>query len=387
MKKMLSFITMVMFLVICSSCSGTKENVVTDTSYDINMWPKWSADICRNKTGYYIAGESFIYTMENGTIMALCNKADCTHNDKNCNAYLENIQKQTIWYDGNKLYVVAGEIRGAYYVYEIETDGSGSKKICELFQTAGIKSFGITCNYKDGYAYYILDLQTTSDITRGIYSQKLYRLKLEADAEPELLYENEDKSVSTSFGRCYFYEDDMYVVVNKRTASGNGSTSVLYRYSIKEDVMAPFLDKFVYYYFVTKNTLYYTTDDGIHQYILDKNEDALFYEDPAFSSAMYFDGTYIYLDDSWYQAAQEEHSDKVNIYILNLEGKLCKKLSLDWGSDILYGDGNSLVVKNVYNPKEGSPYATSKYSFYDKGQIENGGEEWTYIEMEIRTVE
>ena len=102
---------------------------------------------------------------------------------------------------------------------------------------------------------------------------------------------------------------------------------------------------------------------------------------------MYFDGTYIYLDDSWYQAAQEEHSDKVNIYILDLEGKLCKKLSLDWGSDILYGDGNSLVVKNVYNPKEGSPYATSKYSFYDKGQIENGGEEWTYIEMEIRTVE
>lgn len=387
MKKMISLIVMVIIFTTCFGCNNAKKDI-TDKVYDTNVWPKGVADICRSETGYYVANENYIYTVENEVAMALCNKADCSHTDKNCNAYLNNIQRQTIWYDGSKLYVVAGdEVRGKYCIYEVETDGSGSKKVCDLFQSTGAKSFGIVCNYMNGYVYYVLDLQTTSDITRGIYSQKLYRLKLESGAEPELIYENEDKSVSTSFGRCYFYEDDMYVVVNKRTANGEGNSSVLYQYSIKEDTMEPFLDKFVSYYFVADGMLYYTSPDGIYKYSLDKNTDTLFYENPVFCSDMYFDGTYIYLDDSWYQAMQEEHSDKVNVYILNLNGELCKTLSLDWGSEVFYGDGEKIVVKNSYSAQNGSPYGTDKYSFYNKEQIVNGGEEWTSVEIEERTAD
>lgn len=386
MKKACFLICMIFFIFVCGACKAVTKNT-TEKNYDINMWTKGNADICRSENGYYVAGENFIYTIENGTVMALCNKADCAHADKNCNAYLNNIQSQTIWYDGSKLFVVAGEVGGKYYIYELETDGSGSKKVCELFQTTGVKSFALECSYKEGYAYYVLELQTTSDITRGVYSQRLYRTKLEVGANPELIYENEDKSVSTSLGRCYFYENDMYVVINKRTTSGEKNSSALYRYSIKTNTIELFLDKYVSYYFVTDDILYYTTSDGIHKYNLNDKTDTIFYEEPVFCSSMCFDGKYIYLSDEWYWMTQEEHTDKVNIYILNLDGKLCKILSLDWGSNIFYGDGSCLVVKNIYDPQGGSPYSTSKYSFYDKEQIENGGEEWTSVEMEMRTAE
>ena len=119
------------------------------------------------------------------------------------------------------------------------------------------------------------------------------------------------------------------------------------------------------------------------------NTDEIFNENPVFCDDMYFDGKYIYLTDVWYQQQQDEHSDKKNIYVLDINGNQIKTISVDWTSWILFGDGNKIVVRDYYATNtDGESGGVDQYYFYDKSQIETEQDEWTCVEIkQIMNVE
>ena len=281
---------------LCVGCGEKKtDGLNSSNEFNINAWQRVGDQVCRADDGYYIFCEDFLYTTDGTDTVPLCNKADCNHKNKDCNAYLSGAQEQTVWYDGKHIYAVGKKGGNTYSVYEINKDGSGSKKLCNLFQASGYGGTGIMCSYKDGYIYYRMSLQDIEDIKIGRITNKIYRTRLESGAEPELIYENqEDEKTMTVTGAMYFYGDDMYVTISTYSMdSGNMNTAQLYRYSTKENKLELFLDRYVGNFFIEADVLYYTSSDGIHKYSLNGETDEMFCKNPMFSEELYFDGEYI----------------------------------------------------------------------------------------------
>lgn len=363
-------------------CSSQNEIGGQSNQYDSNAWEKGVANICRNENGYYAFCGELLYTIEDKKAYPLCNKADCEHDSVECNAYLKKVQPQTVWYDGTSIYAVGMGKVGTYSIYRINKDGSGNEKVCDLFQTIGKASFSILCYFNDGYAYYVLTLRSADDVAKGNYSEKLYRIKLEANAEPELLYEKMDGVETNTLGRCIFDEDDLYIT--EITYSENGDPScVLYKYSIKENKIEPFMEKYMAYYFINEGYLYYTAEDGIYKSSLTEPDDEeLIFETSEFNGAMVYDGEYIYVDDMAYQMSQEEHSDVVNICVLDLNGNIQKKTSVDYNCLLFYGDGTDIIAENKYPVNTADEVCfVDKIYFYDKSQINTDQDEWSYMEQ------
>ena len=342
MKKII-FCILSLFLVInFLGCENKKTEINENdrTSYSTNVWERGISKICKSDSGYYAFSGDFIYTVENQKMYPLCNKADCEHNTIDCNAYLKKAQQQTIWYDGEGIYVI-----------------------------------GMGKNDK-------LTLRDAADIAAGSYSDKLYRIELKSRAQPELVYETKDgeSQNSTAIGKCYFYDGYIYMTIIK--FNDENTSYGLYRYSIENNAMELFLSRYMSYYFITDDILYYTDDAGIHKYSLDGTIDEFFYENPKFCGAMIYDGTNIYLDDSWHQSKQETHSDMFNIYILNMDGVLLKECSVNWEREPLYGDGEDIIMQgeNIVNENDSS-WRVRQFYFYDKSQIRTEQDEWICIEQ------
>lgn len=384
MKKIIICILSLFLVINFLGCENKKTEINENdrASYSTNVWERGISKICKSNSGYYAFSGDFIYTVENQKMYPLCNKADCEHNTIDCNAYLKKAQQQTIWYDGEGIYVIGMGKNGTYSLYKISTDGSGSEKLSDIFQTTGMKSFSIASYFNGNYMYYKLTLRDAADIAAGSYSDKLYRIELKSKAQPELVYENKDgeSKNSTAIGKCYFYDGYIYMTIIK--FNDENTSYGLYRYSIENNTMELFLSRYMSYYFITDDILYYTDDAGIHKYSLDGTIDELFYENPKFCGAMIYDGTNIYLDDSWYQSKQETHSDMFNIYILNMDGVLLKECSVNWEREPLYGDGEDIIMQgeDIVNENDSS-WRVRQFYFYDKSQIGAEQDEWICIEQ------
>lgn len=362
-------------------CSSQNEIGGQSNQYNSNAWEKGMANICRNENGYYAFCGELLYTIEDQKAYPLCNKADCEHDSVECNAYLKKVQPQTIWYDGKSIYAVGMVKVGTYSIYRINKDGSGNEKVCDLFQTTGMASFSIDCYFNDGYAYYVLTLRSANDVAKGNYSEKLYRIKLEANAEPELLYEKMDGIGSNALGRCIFYKDDLYIL-EIAYSEDEKTTWMLYKYSMKENKIEPFLERYMVQYFIQDDYLYYTGSNGIYKYSLDGSNEEVLFESTEFNGDMVYDGEYIYADDMRYQMSQEAHSDVVNICVLDLDGNVLKKTSIDYNCLLFYGDGTDIIAENKYSVNTADEVCfVDKIYFYDKSQINTDQDEWSYMEQ------
>ena len=385
MKKIGVLILVVILMAVPACHSAEKETVVS--GFDLNAWMKGISNICRGENGYYAISDdqNMIYTIddEEGTAVPLCSKAECTHDTEDCNAYLgRSVLGWTIWYDGTHLYVVAARA-ATCYLYEISLDGSGSREICALFKTTGASAYGLSPYYYDGYLYYAQMLQSATDVANGIYAQKLYRIRIENNAKPELICENTENvdSVSSNIGRCFFYEDLMYFVLSCYANDGSSEATTLYRYHTKEDKLEKLGERYMAYYCVVDDVLYYTAENGIHQYNLNDGTEVMFYEDPALVSELIYDGQYFYASDKGYiRATEEESPDFYTMYVIDREGDLVDTIAIDWTWSFFYGDGNNLVAKGRRDLLEKEQSATQFY-FYDKRQIGTDQDEWKMVEI------
>lgn len=373
---------------ICGCKRG--QPVMLESDYDTNEWIRGFSNICRNENGYYIISTDFLYVVDaDKNVTPLCNKADCNHMNVDCNAYIKNALTQTVWYDGNNIYVVAGMKAAKYALYKINQDGSGNEKVCDLFQASGTSGILVTSYFYKNYMYYVSALQTAAEARAGRMNPKLYRVELKNSAKPELIYEADTEDVfETSIGRCIFDGDYMYVALIKSTETGIDNSSELYRYSLTENRLELVIDHFVSNYFVKGDVIYYTSADGIHTYSINEKKDEIFYGDPRFCSTMLFDGEYIYLDDSWYQSTLDDSGEQDDtIFVLDMSGNIIQEISVPEHGMELFGDGNEIIVREIKSiNEENRSYNAEVFHFWDKSQIKNGTSEWIELEIEETNV-
>lgn len=362
-----------------------QENASSDSSetpaypYDTSQWEKGIADICRNEDGYYAAISDFIYYIDSErNVRALCNKADCSHDDAECNAYLLKTQPGSIWYNGNKIYAVATSHKGGYGLYQIEPDGSGMKELSKLFQAGSGAS--VSTYYDDDAMYCRCEILSAADMQRGTFSDKLYRVELKEGAKPELLYENPDgsKNVDTGVGVVCFLDDDAYVPILQFPRDGSGWESKLYRYDKTEDKMEVFLEDSPANMCIQGEWMYYQWGNTFCRSRVDGNEKTVLFEDEKLaSSRIYFDGTYFYLSDSGYW---EERPANYTLSILKEDGTVVDQISFDSRWSFLCGDGEELVWELIDTNPEGVGFLTTYY-FYDKDQIGTGKADMESVEI------
>ena len=236
MKKLLSIgVILSLLLALLTGCQspgpeqdlGDKFIFGEDNQYSFYLSGLFGKPIAESETSYYASVDGCVYTRdkETGECAPLCNKPDCTHDEKeinsdgssNCNAYFGAIQ-QISYYKG-KLYVLS-----ANTVYEIDASGSTRK---ELLQT---KEYIESSMVHRGYLYlafsdYLLapEEYTEEELKDLRYQVKRYRLD-QWDGNPEVLYEKKGEwgQINTMFAygnKAYFSisrasEDLIYDVVD-----------------------------------------------------------------------------------------------------------------------------------------------------------------------------
>ena len=221
MKKLLSIgVILSLLLALLTGCQspgpeqdlGDKFIFGEDNQYSFYLSGLFGKPIAESETSYYASVDGCVYTRdkETGECAPLCNKPDCTHDEKeinsdgssNCNAYFGAIQ-QISYYKG-KLYVLS-----ANTVYEIDVSGSTRKK---LLQT---KEYIESSMVHRGYLYlafsdYLLapEEYTEEELKDLRYQVKRYRLD-QWDGNPEVLYEKKGEwgQINTMFAygnKAYF---------------------------------------------------------------------------------------------------------------------------------------------------------------------------------------
>lgn len=221
MKKLFSVgIVLSLLLALLTGCQspgpeqdlGDKFIFEEDNQYSFYLSGILGNPIAESETSYYASVDGCVYTKdkETGESVPLCNKPDCTHDERElnsdgsstCNAYFGAIQ-QISYYKG-KLYVLS-----ANTVYEIDVSGSTRKK---LLQT---KEYIESSMVHRGYLYlafsdYLLapEEYTEEELKDLRYQVKRYRLD-QWDGKPEVLYEKKGEwgQINTMFAygnKAYF---------------------------------------------------------------------------------------------------------------------------------------------------------------------------------------
>ena len=137
-------VTILLFTSIFATGCTQKQTSVTlnpSTEDDQPYWNIFGRYITKCENGYYCieqieAGTNRICYLDNETknTIPLCSKAECSHTDENCNAYLsKNYNAQQIYYYNGMVYVIYNDdTDGLSYLEQVAPDGSYRKRLFEI---------------------------------------------------------------------------------------------------------------------------------------------------------------------------------------------------------------------------------------------------------------
>lgn len=164
-----------------------------------------------------LSEDSYIWYVDHGsdTLVKLCGRVDCTHDNPDCNAYL--YKGSDLSYYQGKLYAVIGEGYPSEEckLIRMNPDGSGHFELLDIMSFVESQGGAFACCriITDGYC--VLELyhwQENGDGTRDSYIEGVYFYKLDGSMqEPERL----EKS-----GTILYHCGDMLVTLVRETVSG-----------------------------------------------------------------------------------------------------------------------------------------------------------------------
>ena len=138
-SKLFYCVLLILALTILTSCrkSDSKQSLshISLVNSIDDSQPYWSAtsahNVAKGADGYYFIGKDhFIYYFdsESQEIIALCGKADCNHNNSQCNAFIEPLTylPSSIYYHNGYLYLLK-DVAGNAILEQFNEDGSGRK--------------------------------------------------------------------------------------------------------------------------------------------------------------------------------------------------------------------------------------------------------------------
>ena len=200
MKKLFSVgILLSLVLVLLTGCQnpgpeqdlGDKFIFGEDNQYYFYLSGLLGEPIAESETGYYVSIDGYMHTRdkETGACTPLCNKPDCTHDDReflvggasNCNAYF-GIAQRISYYKG-KLYVLS-----ANTVYEMDASGSTRKKLIESKEYISASMVHRGYLYLSFSDYHMASEEYAEEELKDL-SYRIERYRLDQwDGKPEVVY-------------------------------------------------------------------------------------------------------------------------------------------------------------------------------------------------------
>ena len=350
------------------------------------------SSITKSEKGYYYYDESMYFAGSNmkpakylmffdpntRSAVPVCSRADCTHGlTVGCDAvfFLENQDNYIgnvdhLWYYDGDLYTVAGNFEDNVYnhnLYRISADGSKRTKLTKLF-SGGVEAFNLFFHRGCLYISFINEEGKNA----------VYKVKVEKDAEMELIYELDNADGFISDFNIYdtgitfmtgYFEDENY----------ENSVEELKYYNPLNNEVTTLMEGVVFdSYTIIGDWICYTSDRKLGRYDIKnkKTEDFYTCEYPCYVS---YDGKYIYAEAS---AVLLEDYSQHNIYVLDLEGKLVDTINAPSYQDCYFGDDKFLFqmfdLDETLKNKAKKPCMKA----FDKSQIGTGKHEWIELPLE-----
>ncbi len=338
MKKLRSAgILMIMTLAVSFSACGTQKelgdeyNESSDYQYMFDDHLNMGGDMTYGKNGYYFMQGHYIYFMddETHTLVPLCNKADCMHNEEtdssryaDCNAYLEDENSECIAYCNGYVYVLDGD-GFDYMLYRIKADGSAREVVKSWDYDDGTLSHGMI--HRDVFYYVKQEYYVEDGKFKETYKVMQYPLT-GTNQEESIIYEQPDGVYLFSFSSIQAYGNHVYFTVLGNTTED----SDLY------------LGDDWWNYCYCQMFVYNTKDQTLGEITPPEAEDAEGCV-PYFSGVTFWNGK-ILLSPS---DTGVELGEQQKVYIADLDGSNMEVFLEDAvRGDYYYSDGTNLYIAN-----------------------------------------
>lgn len=349
-----------------------KYSVRNELDIDANTGFLWFT-MAESDYGYYIPYDDMLVFVDKVTekIVPLCNRADCSHNDENCNAHynthysITNDESDVVFklnylqfYDGY-LYTLAYDMSGYVYLYKISEDGSTREKCMKLYKQEASVSDGIkigeVCIHR-GYVYYVHAFED---------NPKLRRMRL-GGGEEEIIFEL--KGERGNLYRIRPYGDFVFFQAGNFTdETCTDINSGIFAFNVNDGKLQLVKENGVATYFVEKDILYYQTAGVISRYDLVTGEKEVLFEDDL-NADFSVDDRYIY----------HINGNCLDIYDLSMEKMFSVENSPEqriFSYD--FGNGEYLFAEGIMG--DGDEQKSGFY-YLKKTGIEDGTAKWIFSE-------
>ncbi|MCR5637008.1 MAG: hypothetical protein K6F76_07525 [Clostridiales bacterium] len=353
-KKLIGAIAVLLLAVITSSCSQSDEIAAGDSlsavlTGEYSFTPGQDDDICLSsynniavaEGGYYFTTfeHHMLYYFDKATkkVIPVCNRPECSHDSTDCNAYIGEIQHYPgLWYYNGKLYVL-GYKSGIMGLYTVSKDGSEHSRLCDLSETG--REFTMETTIHRNYAYFSID--------NGKNTAEVYRSKLEANSEPELIWKFEGKKavINGLIG----YDNGVFVSYSYyEEGESENEIYLLAYYSNNGKVYEIPLKDFYGQFAVCKGSIIYGSPTQVMKYDSSNGEISVYYDKET--CAVSYDGDYIYLDNetALFDASIADNTDydtsKRHIIVKDMYGNTIDDIHIKTDGFCYFGDRDYLLI-------------------------------------------
>ena len=328
---------------------------VEENDYE-SCWNPGIHDIARAEGGYY-----YLRTEQNGMYLhyfdknlkksvLVCGKAECGHNDLQCNAYFssfEYLSSPIYYYEGN-IYMVRLK-DGMGILTRINPDGSEREEIAELFPNSNVTSISMVFHENCVYAY---DHAGHSG-SKEENTECIKKISLN-DNSSKIIYEytgvGSAISGARSFGNKLFFKVMNYQLDKETLEQSINYELYVYDYETGETQRVSDKNISDYYVDLENNILYYfEIGEGLYRCLLDGSDKKLIYkaDSSMVVASLSYDGKYLYMGNGGMGSVTNAAStiDRL-LYVLDTDGKVLNKIELKKGMRLYYGDNEYLFVED-----------------------------------------
>lgn len=218
---------------------------------------------------------------ESGQVVPLCNKPDCTHEGRECNAYYpgldfgkDGIAKYYLQYYDESLYALGVSADDYVTLFRIEEDGSEWEISTKLYRT----DYAGTGHWKqpeillvDGFAYFVDWKQKVMKLERVPIGGGTAEVLFEGDSEaPEVqIYRVK------SYDGTVFFQAHIFVDENIEHAAGG-----LYQYDVSSNQCRMIKEGLVGPYSIRNDFVYYGNEEGLCRYSIQDESTEILADQP-----------------------------------------------------------------------------------------------------------
>lgn len=325
--------------------------------------------------GYYFVDGSAVlhfYDPDKNQVYPVCDRANCTHNDSGCPAYLSPMTFYSMlpihYYDGN-IYLLGHEDNNGVehvYMYQLSPKTLKRRPAAYLLDSAG--GISINCFVHRGYVYYVYDGGEMEQTTTTLYRTQLGQTDVDA---PEKVYTYSGIGANlvslSARGNYIYFKTSSYADVQ-----GNGYTTALHYLNIHDLSDTGEITQNDYGYFAGDDGVYYFQDaNTVMHYDMQSGQSTEFCTapGPCFISG---DSQYLYFDNDRAVSLGLVDKDDRRVYVYDKTGQLVTQFAPRGAEDICYFGGEDVLLFEFIISGEVTQGGLQNYYALDKTQLLSG---------------